>query len=306
MNRVFKWTGIGLGCLIGLILIVVLGLYAKSSWEFGTKYNVQVETVVIPTDAASLERGRHLATILCMECHGDNLAGKTDWINFGPLGSANTPNLTSGKGGVGGQFTNDDFVRVLRHGVKPDGTSVFIMPANDFYYLSDRDLGDVIAYVRSVPPVAGGEPSSNLHFSFMGDVLYGAGVLGNSLVAAKIDQTDRPGNAPEAGVSAAYGGYLVSINGCRSCHGAQLAGGKTPQPGSPLAPNLTPGGELSAWTSENFRQTLHTGVTPSGMSLPNQFMPWDYKGRMTDDELEAVFLYLQSLPKLPTSTAPAE
>jgi len=306
VKKVLKWIGIVLGSLIVLILLVVLGLYTKSRLEFGAKYNLNVETVNIPTDAASIERGKHLTTILCMECHGDNLDGKKDWFSAGPLGSADTPNLTSGQGGIGGQFSDADFVRVLRHGVKPNGTSVFIMPAEDFYYLSDRDLGDVIAYVKSVPPVDGGNGAySNVHFSFPGNVMYGAGIFGNDLVASKIDQTTQRVTAPEPAVSTAYGNYLVNINGCRDCHGTQLAGGKPGDPNSPLAPNLTPGGELSAWTQANFLQALHTGVTPLGMQLPAQFMPWDYKGQMSDDELDAIFMYLQSLPKLPTSTAPA-
>jgi hypothetical protein len=35
-------------------------------------------------------------------------------------------------------------------------------------------------------------------------------------------------------------------------------------------------------------------------------MPWNWKGKMTDDELGAVWAYLSSLPPLPTSTAKAE
>src|ERR1700690_3526745 len=225
MKKVLKWVGIVLGSLILLIVLIALGFYTKCRVEFSTKYNVNVESVSIPTDAASIQRGQHFATILCMECHGDNLGGKTKWFNLGPLGSADTPNLTSGNGGIGGQFTTGDFVRVLRHGVKPDGTSVFIMPATDFYHLSDPDLGDIIAYVKSVPPMDGGNgTASNVHFAFPGNVMYGAGLFGNQLRASQIDQVNRPSNYPEPAVSAAYGEYLVNINGCRDCHGSQLSG----------------------------------------------------------------------------------
>ena len=76
------------------------------------------------------------------------------------------------------------------------------------------------------------------------------------------------------------------------------------EPGAPLAPNLTPGGELRAWTEEQFITTMRTGVTPSGTEM--NYMPWQYKGQMTDDELKAVWAYLMSLPELPTSTAAAQ
>ncbi len=305
MKKVLKWIGIVLGALIGLILLVALGLYIKGRTEFSRKYDVHVEAVTIPTDAASLARGQHLATILCAECHQQDLGGKQDWFDGGPLGGANTPNLTTGKGGLGSQLTDADFVRVLRHGVKLDGTSVFIMPSQDFYYMSDADLGALIAYIRSVPPVDREATKSQLHFSFMGNVLYGAGMFGNLLRADRIDQTNRPA-VPQPGVNAEYGQYLVNINGCRDCHGPQLAGGKPGDPNSSLAPNLTPGGELTAWSEADFIKTLRTGVTPSGTNMPDEFMPWKAKSQMIDDELKAVWAYLQSLPKLPTSTAPAE
>lgn len=306
MRRILQWIGIGLGSLIGLVVLAAAGLYAKSRLEFSTKYNVQVESVSVPTDGASIARGQHLATILCEECHAKDLGGTLGWFPPGMLGTIDTPNLTTGKGGLGSHFTDADFVRVLRHGVKPDGTSVFIMPAGDFYYLSDTDLGDLIAYIRSVPSVDRQAPEPHVRLSFVGNILVGAGPLGSGLRAASIDQSNRPPAPPQAGITPEYGAYLVRINGCRGCHGQQLTGAKTPDPSSPLAPNLTPGGELGAWTEAQFITALHTGVTPSGTQLPAQFMPWDFKGQMTNDELKAVFAYLKSLPALPTTTGPAE
>lgn len=306
MRKVLKWIAIVLGSLLVLILLVLAGLYAKSRLEFSQHYTVQVESIQVPSDAASVARGQHLAVILCQECHGKDMGGTLGWIPPGTLGTGDTPNLTAGNGGLGAQFTDADFVRVLRHGVKPDGTSVFIMPASDFRYMSDADLGDIIAYLRSLPPVDRSTPEPHVRLSFMGNVLVGAGVLGSALQAGPIQTAAQPPAAPPAGPTADYGQYLVNINGCRDCHGAQLAGAKPGTPGSPLAPNLTPGGELRAWTETQFVTTLRTGVTPSGTHLPPQFMPWDFKGQMSDQELSAVFAYLQSLPALQTSTAPAE
>ena len=64
-----------------------------------------------------------------------------------------------------------------------------------------------------------------------------------------------------------------------------------------LVPNLTPGSEVAFWSEEEFIATLRTGITPGGHQL-NDFMPWKYFWQMTDDELRAVWLYLQSLPAL--------
>jgi len=304
--KVLKWIGIVLGGLIGLVLLAALGLYAKTRLDFGKKYQVQVESIAVPTDAASIERGKHLATMMCMECHQADMGGDPNWFNGGGLGSAAAPNLTSGKGGLGAQFSDADFVRVIRHGIKPDGTSVFIMPSTDFVYMSDQDLGALIAYIRSLPPVDRETPEPHARFTFLGNVMYGAGLFGHLLRADLIEQMGEVAAAPPPGVTPAYGEYMVRINGCRDCHGQQLAGGKPGDPASPLAPNLTPGGELRAWSEADFIKTLRTGVTPSGTVLPDRFMPWKHKGQMSDDELKAVWAYLQSLPPLPTSTAPAE
>jgi hypothetical protein len=77
-----------------------------------------------------------------------------------------------------------------------------------------------------------------------------------------------------------------------------LAGGEGGGP--PVGPNLTPSSQLTAWQEEDFLKALHTGVTPGGATLSDE-MPWVNYGKMTDDELKALFMYLQSLPALPTN-----
>lgn len=41
---------------------------------------------------------------------------------------------------------------------------------------------------------------------------------------------------------------------------------------------------------------MRTGQTPGGIELRKQYMPWTSYRHMTDDELRAVRVYLQSLP----------
>ncbi len=97
-----------------------------------------------------------------------------------------------------------------------------------------------------------------------------------------------------------YGEYLVNAHGCRSCHGQQLNGAQPAEPGAPFAHNLTRGGELVGWSEADFFATLRTGVTPTGRQLSDS-MPWKGLGKMTDDELRAVWLFLNSLAPLPTA-----
>lgn len=81
-------------------------------------------------------------------------------------------------------------------------------------------------------------------------------------------------------------------------HGADLNGAPFGPPGQQVpTPNLTRGGELAGWSEQDFFTTIRTGLTPKGHQLDKE-MPWPYYGQMTDDELGALWLYLQSLPAL--------
>jgi hypothetical protein len=78
-----------------------------------------------------------------------------------------------------------------------------------------------------------------------------------------------------------------------------LNGGPFPDPTiTKISPNLTPGGEPGFWTEAEFINTIRTGVTPSGHELDPELMPWKDYQAFYDDELKAVWIYLQSLPKL--------
>lgn len=297
MKKILKWIGIVLGGLVALVVVAVLGMMWSTDSRFNKKYDIQAEAVAIPTDEASLAVGKHWAEMHCQGCHGEDLSGGP-FFEDPALGYADAPNLTSGKGGIGGAYTDADWVRAIRHGVKHDSTSVFIMPSNDFYFLSDADLGGLIAYVKSVPPVDREIRPRNL--KPFAKVLYALGAFGNLLYAETIPHNAPRPPAPPVGVTLEYGEYLVNAHGCPSCHGPQLNGAQPAEPGAPFAPNLTPGGELVGWSEADFFKALREGVTPSGRQFSDA-MPWKGLGKMTDDELKAVWLYLQSLPKLETT-----
>ncbi len=118
------------------------------------------------------------------------------------------------------------------------------------------------------------------------------GAFGDQLFAEIIQHDVRP-PAPAQGVTVEYGGYLVKAHGCETCHGADLRGKQPAEPGSPYAPDLTRKGELIGWTEADFFTALRTGVKPGGDML-SESMPWKGFGKMTDDEIKAVWMYLQA------------
>jgi len=169
------------------------------------------------------------------------------------------------------------------------------MPASIWYYLSDADLGALIAYLKSLPPVDNELPERRI--GPLGSLMVALGQFPPSGAAVIDHDAPRPA-APDAGVTVAYGEYLVRST-CSACHGVNLNGGSVRGLDGELeiALNLTPGGALASWSEAEFITALRSGVTPSGRIL-SETMPWQYVGQMTDEELRAVWLYLQSLPAL--------
>ena len=209
------------------------------------------------------------------------------------LGKIPARNLTPGKGGVGSEFTDADWVRAIRYGINPEGQSLIIMPSSYFYYFSDSDLGDIIAYLNTLPPVDKEWPAPE--FTSLGKILVSAGALGRVIETENINHSVVRPSAPVEGATAAYGGYLVEVSGCRMCHGEDLTGVENPpNPAAPPVPGLVAGSEVAFWSEAQFITTIRTGMTPSGHSL-TEFMPWKEFGNMTDDQFKAIWLYLNSL-----------
>lgn len=298
MKKALKWIGIGLAGLVGLVVVAGVVLSFIGGSRLNRSYDIQVETIAIPTDEAAIARGRHLAETLtfCQKCHGDNLGG--DVFDDEPfIATIPAPNLTSGRGGVGATYSDADHVRAIRHGVNPDGRGLLFMHSDIFHNLSQEDLGAIIAYVKSVPPVDNELPTTKT--KPLGRILVALGVFDSEVIplipAEVIDHSAPFAEMPAQGATAEYGEYLMSITLCRMCHGSDLRGGPPIDEGAPPGPNLVALGASGVWTEEQFVNTMRTGVTPYGSSLNAEFMPSDTFMKMTDEELKALWLYLQSL-----------
>ena len=281
--------------MIGLVVLVSGFVYFSSQSHVNRIYDTNVPAVVVPDTQEAVERGRYLVSTVagCVDCHGAELSGAV-FIDDPMLGSFFGPNLTPGMGGIGQTYSDLDWARSIRHGIKPDGTPILIMPAMDYYNFSDADLGAIIAYLKTIPPVDNFVEASQA--GPLGRVLVATGKV-NLISAELINHTQPHPGAPERAATPEYGKYLASI-GCIGCHGADMAGGPIPgaPAGQPVPENLTPSGDLGHWDEAQFIQTIRTGMTPSGRILDPQFMPWPNLIQMTDTDLGALWAYLHSLP----------
>ncbi len=300
MRTILNWLGRIVVGLVVLIAILAAFIYVRSEQMANETFHAPEVSITVPTDAASIERGHHIATVIsdCTGCHGKDFSG-TVVIDDPALGRFVSANLTQGKNGVGGSLSDADFVHILRYGIKPDSHSVLLMPSTDFQHFSDADLGAVIAYIKSLPPVDSNLPGTQL--GPLGRVLLVAGQL-PLVIAPQIDQAKAGGPAITPAVSAEYGKYMVSVS-CAGCHGEGLSGGHVPgtPPSFPSAANLTPSGEVGAWTEAQFQTAVQTGMTPAGKKLV-PFMPYQTFANLTNDEVQALWLYVHSVPSRPAGT----
>lgn len=116
-------------------------------------------------------RGEYLASIMdCGGCHtGGALAGQPDpklhlagsAIGFGipGLGVFYPPNLTSDHETGLGSWSEEDIIRAVRTGVRPDGRILApVMPWHAYAALTDADARELAAYLKGLPPVRNAVP----------------------------------------------------------------------------------------------------------------------------------------------------
>lgn len=253
-------------------------------------WDVAVPAIEIPSDPAAIARGEHLARHVagCVACHGEDFGGFV-FIDNPAIGRVMSANLTTGRGGVAGDRTDQDLVRAILHGVRPDGRSLRVMPTADYTQLSPRDLGALIAFLRTLPPV---DRETSMQLSPLSYVLAARGAF--PLVSAETAPHDFRLPPPvEPARTVEYGHYLARF--CTGCHGARWEGRpEMPEapPGTPPIPSLRRPG-LQGWTEADFERAVRHGRKPGDVAL-HPFMPYRVYAGMTDDEVAAIWMFLQT------------
>ena len=298
MRRLLKWLAIlvaGIGIAIAALVAYV---YVASGRVMARTYAVEAPRVPIPSDPASIARGKYLAekVAVCTECHGTDLGGKVveDDVAMGRLVASN---LTRGRGGLPADYSDQDFVRALTHGVKRDGRSVIFMPTADYLFTAD-DLGAIVAYVKSMPSVDRTLPAMSV-----GPVTRALGLFGEFSARVGVDDRSQPAAARGASRPVGRGRdrkYLASSAGCHGCHGAQLTGGGGPPPGGS---NITPVG-IGGWSERDFMAALRTHRRPNG-SVIDEAMPRAY-GDMSDEDRQNLRLRADRAGRRHEDGEPAE
>ncbi len=293
-----RWIQRGFALVAAVACLGALGFGAGvllADWRSERRIDQPHYPLALRSDAASVARGRYLyASRGCADCHGADGAGRV-FVDAAGLRLAG-PNISPGPGGVVADYRPSDWERTLRHGIKPDGRAVRIMPSQDYNRLTDADLGAVVAYVRQLPPAAGG--AAVVQLPLPARLLYGWGLLPQA--ADLIDHELPPSRPVAEAVTPEHGAYVAQM--CVGCHGADLAGGRIPgsPPDWPAAARLVagPGNAMLRYPDAASLQRLFaSGRRPDG--TPLRAMPLDALRALNDTDVRALHLYLSQAGATP-------
>lgn len=288
LKKILKWTMITLGSLLAVVIIFYTIVYFKTEARINKVYAVNLQTLIIPVDSASYMAGKHIAENRgCVGCHGADLAGGRVFLDEqSPIGVLYSANITGGKGGI--NYKDEDWIRVLRHGLKRDNKSVWFMPSNDICHISNQEMKALLCFIKQHPPVDKIIPGKSIRP--LGRILTFLGKF-PLLPAEAIDHYAVYKDAIQPAVTVEYGAYLATT--CRGCHGTDMKGAPPHESNEPATPDISSTGHPGKWSSAGFIATLRTGKTPEGKVL-NEAMPYKMF-TYTDDELKAIHLYLQQV-----------
>jgi len=282
MPKLLKWSAIILGSLVAVIVVLFVALILDSVQHQRREYAIPSEKLTLAA-AGDPALGAHLVQVGCVGCHGADLGGQV-FFNDVKMGTLWSRNLTKGAGGVGHTLTRADWVRAIRYGVGPDGRTLLMMPTNALEHLSDDDVASIILVLDSLPSVDRQIPAPRL--GWLARVL--SVTVPFPLFSAEQAEKNASHVKPPATDTVAYGGYLADAGGCHECHGSTLANGA-------VGPNITMGGKLAGWSETDFVRAIREGKRPDGSSISEK-MPWKDFRNFTDQELDALWRYVQTVP----------
>jgi mono/diheme cytochrome c family protein len=244
------------------------------------------------------KRGEYLAKAGgCLGCHTQDKEKAAPFAGGRalktPFGTFYGPNITPHPEAGIGRWSEADFMRALREGRRPDGSNYFpAFPYPSFTLITDADLRDLWAYLRSLPPNARRSEPHDLGFLYRWRFLVG---FWKWLYFT-------PGQNAQLN----RGEYLVRALGhCGECHTPRnfLGGSKKDRflgGDKDVAPNLTPT-RLGKKGDGELKEFLRTAMTPDGDVAAESMaeVVTNTTSQLTPQDLDALIAFLRSLPPLP-------
>lgn len=313
MKKVLKVIGI-------ILLVVVIGIGSLITYALVVLPNVgKAPDLKVESTPERIKHGEYMAYAVCgcMDCHSTR-----DWTKYsGPL----VPG-TVGKGGETfdqkfgfpgayysrnitpfgiSRYSDGELFRVITTGVTKEGRAMFpVMPYTHYAKMDPEDIYSIIAFLRTLPSIENKVADSKSDFPM-------------NIIINTIPSKAVPGKRPSPADKLAYGAYLVNAGGCNECHTREkrgqiikeleYSGGrefKFPDGSIIRSSNITPDVNtgIGTWTEDvfinRFRAFADSGYVAPGVPMGsfNTLMPWTMYGKMTREDLSAIYTFLHSIP----------
>lgn len=271
-----RWIFRGLAVLAGLAVLFVIIVFAGSEWVLRRSHAVPEVAITVPKDAASVAEGGRLARIvMCRDCHAAE--GQGQQIFSDPMfGTVAPPPIAE----MAAKLSDAELARLIRHGVKKDGSSTFIMPSHSLGHISDDDLGRIIAWIRTLRPGPQDSKARN-RFGPIGRFLLLTGALPAMATPANVSTAKRPAD---------IGRYYASV-ACQACHKLHEDG--TMEDGKTKVPALAP--MAASYDPAAFNKLMRTGqgMSKRDLGLMGVVARAGFSA-FTDQEITALQAYLKA------------
>ncbi|MGH6989009.1 MAG: c-type cytochrome [Stellaceae bacterium] len=265
------------------------------------------------TGSDAVKRGEYLFRAAdCTSCHTDS-AHKGAFLAGGPalktpFGVFYAPNITPDPRFGIGAWSETDFRRALRQGIGRRGQYLYpVFPYPSFTHMTDRDIADLYAYLRTVKPVAKPSRQSKIKPPFNWRFLLTFWRL------LYFDEGPLPAT-PTRSAEWRRGRYLAeAVAHCQECHTPRnFMGGRDESmaysgnphgPDGQDAPNITPdpSSGIGGWSVADITQLLTDGQTPD-FDFVGSGMAEVVKGTgaLIPADRHAIAVYIKSLRPIHT------
>lgn len=270
--------------------------------------------VTVPRSPERVARGAYLVNHVgaCFACHSpldaathQPLAGQTGaggrrfGREEGLPGNIYATNLTPDPETGLGNWSDGEIIRAVREGVSKDGHALFpIMPYPNYRQMSDADVQDVVAFLRTLEPIKNEIPPRELDFP--------VNMIVNAMPKPLTAAVPPPPSAKDDIV--ARGKYVTAMASCAECHTPQTPRGPDKQRfmagGFPFTsegqtvwmPNITADQEtgLGGWTDQQVEAAIRFGQRPDGRQL-SLVMPWANYNGMSPEDMQSMIAYLRTV-----------
>lgn len=244
MARWLIWGGVVLVAAFAFVYARPAYVWLSSESTLDRRYTLPRSLVHAVDTPQAIARGARLVRLAgCMGCHGERMAGK--------LLHAPVPIFASNLRALTRSYSDEDFDRAIRRGLRPDASSLWAMPSQAYVYVRDADIAAVLGYLRTLPPR--GRATAPPDFAMASREKIARGDLQPAADLALSQM-------PAISLGPHYdGGRYIAMFACGACHGTELTG--SPAAG---APDLD---VVRGYSRAQFFNLMRRGWSTSGRRL---------------------------------------